>query len=377
MRIIHIIDSGGLYGAEVMLLNLIAAQMEMGLDPTLVSIGTPDCLPKQIEKKARELGINTKTIRMKAGLNISGARSICKLAASENAAILHSHGYKGNILLGLLPLFWRKTPLVTTLHGWTWTGQLNRMMLYEWLDSISLRFVDHVVLVNRMMEGHRRLRGLPANRKAIVNNGIDFATANRQATLLLPESIQEFLAQKFTVVGVGRFSPEKDFPLLVRAIADLVNDGHDLQLLLLGDGGLRGELTALTKELDIVDRVLMPGFVDNIYLYLKHCQLFAMPSLTEGLPMALLEAMHAEIPIVASQVGGIPDALQGGNAGTLIEPGNLEDLTNELRRAFLAPGRNMECVSLAKELVMSEFSNDKMAKNYLKVYQQVLEQVRA
>ena len=139
MKILHIIDSGGLYGAEVMLLNLMGEQVALGLTPILVSIGDPGVAEKPLEAEAKRRGLRVEMFRMRPGPNILGAFEIMRFARGERAELLHSHGYKGNILFGFLPRFVRRMPMVTTLHGWTWSGGMTRMLLYEWLDSQSPR----------------------------------------------------------------------------------------------------------------------------------------------------------------------------------------------------------------------------------------------
>lgn len=372
MKIFHVIDSGGLYGAEVMLLNLMAAQKAMGLHPVLISIGTPDYVSKAIETRATEKKLAVIPWRMKAGPNIAGARSLLKLARREGVDLFHSHGYKSNILLGLLSLTRRTIPLITTVHGWTWTGGFNRMMIYEWLDALSFRFVDHVVVVNKVMLQHPRLKALASDRRSTVNNGIDFSLHDEIALSALPTADQAFISRRFTVVAVGRFSPEKGFALLIRAIGSLVRQGYDLQLLLLGDGGLRNTFVSLAESQGIVDRVRMPGHVEHVIQYLRQCQLFVMPSLTEGLPMALLEAMYAKIPIIASRVGGIPEALLDGRAGRLVEPGLEDDLKRSIRQLYDDPKSQRETVILAKQQAQSGFSSRKMAEEYLDIYAKIL-----
>ena len=369
MKILHIIDSGGLYGAEVMLLNLMSAQLAMGLEPVLVSIGTPGCPPKFIEVRAREKGLRVLPWRMRAGLNFRGARSLCRLAREEGASLFHSHGYKGNILLGLLPFIGRTIPVVTTLHGWTWTGRFNRMMLYEWLDALSLRRVDHVVVVSQQMLRYRRLESLPSRHRSVIPNGIDYSACDKQEEAALPPADLAFIAKRFTVVAVGRLSPEKGFSLLIDAIGELVLEGCDLQLLLLGEGGLRENLTAQASAMGIADRVRLPGYVEQVPLYLRQCQLFAMPSLTEGLPMALLEAMFTKIPILASRVGGIPEALMDGKAGLLVEPGQQEQLKQAIRLVYDLPNDSSEMVQRAKQHVQAEYSAWSMAERYRDIYE--------
>jgi glycosyltransferase involved in cell wall biosynthesis len=372
LKILHVIDSGGLYGAEVVMLNLMTAQQALGLDTLLVSVGTPEIATKPVETRAAALGLPVLPVRMKAGLNFKGACRLFRLAREEGAALLHSHGYKGNILMGLLPLVWRRQPLITTLHGWTWTGQFSRMMVYEWLDALSLRLIDHVVLVNERMAEHPRLRSLPAARSSVILNGIASVHSDGLAKADIPADVKAFCRRRFTMLGIGRFSPEKNFTSLVRVTASLVKAGCDLQLLLLGEGRGRGELIALAAALGITDRVLMPGYVEDVGTCLAVCQLFAMPSLTEGLPMALLEAMQAGTPIVASWVGGIPAALAEGECGLLVSPGDDDGLKNAVAEIYHHPYPAAARADNALRRVGDIYSSHRMAQEYLDVYQRVL-----
>ena len=369
MKVMHIIDSGGLYGAEVMLLNLVEEQLQMGLAPVIASIGTSTDEEKPLEREARKRNLPLECFRFKAGLNFRGALEILDLAKKRHFDLLHSHGYKGNILFGVLPRKLRKLPMVTTLHGWTSTGGLTKMAVYEWLDALCLRRVDQVVFVNDLMANHPRLKNLNKSKTSVIYNGI---RCHSDAAAAIKPEIETFIRQRYTLVCVGRFSREKNFQAVLSAVATLVTEGCDIQLLILGDGGLRDQLTLQARELQISERLLMPGHVDQVKAYLERCQLFLMPSLTEGLPMALLEAMHAGIPIIASRVGGIPDVLLQGRAGSLIASDDQQQLTKQIRRHYHEPGAMAESVKLAKGRVEDQYSSAAMADSYMQLYQQVL-----
>ena len=178
MKILHVIDSGGLYGAEVMLLNLMREQVGLGLEPILASIGDSGVDEKPIEKEAKQKGLSVAVFRFKPGPNVVGASKVLKFAWDEKVDLLHSHGYKGNILFGFLPRAIRRIPMVSTLHGWTWSGGINRMRIYEWLDALSLSFVDRVITVSSAMQNHPRLKNRRGLALEVVPNGIplDFET---------------------------------------------------------------------------------------------------------------------------------------------------------------------------------------------------------
>lgn len=367
MVILHIIDSGGLYGAEVMLLQLMCEQQSLGHTPVLASIGSKGLAEKSIEIEAKRLGHQVHPFRMANGPNFIGAISVLRFARTIGAQLLHSHGYKGNILFGLLPRKFRRLPMLSTVHGWTSCGRLTKMAVYEWLDKLSLKRVDRVVMVNPLMQQLPALRRL--HNTAVIENGIGAAAEDVDG--LNPEII-EFIQRRTTIVAVGRFSPEKGFASLLDAIAHLVESGHDVQLLLLGEGGLRQNLTEQIEALQLSERVLMPGHVAQVERYLSHCAVFAMPSLTEGLPIALLEAMRAGIPVVASNVGGIPDVLDAGRAGVLVPAADTQALVIALAGLLIDHERAEQLVKVARQRLAAKYSSRTMAEKYLDLYTQLI-----
>jgi glycosyltransferase involved in cell wall biosynthesis len=363
LKILHVIDSGGLYGAEIMLLNLVAEQVSMGLEPVIASIGDPHVDEKPLETEALRRGLRVEKFRMRPGPNILGAINVLRFAWREKCDVLHSHGYKPNILFGFLPRKLRRLPMLTTLHGWTWTGGLNRMGIYEYLDRLSLRFIDAVVLVNDTM---RKKLSIP--RSYVVNNGISLAEKIHEQQASLDTRIVSFCRGGHTFGAIGRLSPEKGFGILLKALHELAKTNPEVRLIILGEGGERGSLEAQVRALGLEDRVLMPGYVENAKRYLSLFRGFVLSSFTEGLPMVILEAMQAGVPIVATRVGGVPAVLENGTAGLLIEPYSTEDLSENMRSLVedeCLASRLAEC---GKNLVSTKYPASKMAVKYLEIY---------
>jgi glycosyltransferase involved in cell wall biosynthesis len=399
MRILHIIDSGGLYGAEIVLLNLVAEQMKLGLDPAIVSIGKKGVAEKPLETQAMKRGFRVKKFRMRRGPNYLGALKILRFAHKEGFDLMHCHGYKGNILFGFMPNCIRDLPLVSTLHGWTSTNRLTRIALYEWLAAKSLNFIDGVVLVNKGMLSNSRLRKLDRKKVFVVNNGIPISdtqfndstnqpipqsgtqstrqTQGTQATeetqVTLDQNIVSFCRKAFTIGSIGRLSKEKGYRYFIEALTLLMKNSIDAQLVILGEGPERRFLEHLVEQHNLSDVVLMPGYKEDAKTYIPYFNLFVLPSLTEGLPMTLLEAMQARVPIVATKVGGMPEVLQNGKGGLLVESASSKDLAEAISAIYHDTEFANELITTAYKRAVSEYSSQEMAIQYFNIYQSLVD----
>ena len=411
IKVLHIIDSGGLYGAEVMLLNLIAEQIKMGLDPTIVSIGEKHIKEKRIETEALKRGFKVKKFRMFPGPNIAGAFKILQYAKSNGFDLLHSHGYKGNVAFGFMPRKFRKIPLVSTAHGWTSTKGLTKNRIYEWLDTLSFKFIDAVVLVSNVMKYHPKLKNLKGINFHVIPNGIPVSKSSppSQHFSLTPsisppshhptistssstpshlpnfsssdksqsnQSIIDFCSKGFTIGSIGRLSHEKGYKYLIEALRLLLKDGSHARLVIIGEGYERNNLENLVKQLGLSDKVLLPGYRSDAKKYLPYFNVFVISSLTEGLPMTLLEAMQAKIPVVATTVGAIPEVLQNGAAGVLFEPCSSKALAKAITSIYRNREKAKQLTTAAYERAINDYSSEKMTEQYLAIYQKVLEYTR-
>jgi glycosyltransferase involved in cell wall biosynthesis len=373
MRILHVIDSQGVYGAETVLLNLASEQLARGDRPAVLSIGSTGAPEKAIEVEARRRGIECLPLRMRDGLNLAGGAEILAVAGRQGADVIHSHGYKGNILLGLQPRRSRREPVITTLHGWTARSTFSKLGLYRALDQLVLSRLDAVVVVNERMLRLRPVAKL-GDSATFIANGIAMATPS-PGDPRLRDAIARLRERCGPLLGVvGRLSPEKNVTGLVAALAQLPAEHSRAGLVVLGAGP---ELAALESAIDgagLRERVLLGGYVPDARDYLPHLDALVIPSLTEGLPMILLEAMAARLPVVSTRVGDIPSALAG--LGELVEPGDPRALAQGIA-AVLAdlPARRV-LAAQAADRIANHYSAAAMAGRYAEVYNKVAQRAR-
>lgn len=367
-KVLHVMDSGGVYGAEVLVLGLMEAQSRAGHKPILASIGARRESVKPIEAEARARGLHVEAFRFLPGPNPLGALRVLGFARRVGADVIHVHGYRGDILLGFAPRRLRPAPIVSTVHGWTGAGRRSRLTLYEWLDAKVLGRLDAVAVVHEGMLAHPRLAGRGL-RLVCVENGLPPRPVTEAPAP--DDPVREFARGAFVVGSVGRLSPEKGLDVLINAFAALRPQRHGgapTRLIFVGDGPERRALEARVRDLRLESRVCFAGYRKDARYVLAAFSVFVLPSYTEGLPMTVLEAMDAGVPVVASAVGGIPRVLDGGAAGYLVEPGHVEQLSDAIDRVRRG-GDGVRAVSTAaRARVCDVYSMERCARDYDSLY---------
>jgi glycosyltransferase involved in cell wall biosynthesis len=212
-------------------------------------------------------------------------------------------------------------------------------------------------------------------RLSVVANGIDVAVFAPSAEARRRTRAELRIPEDARVVGtVGRLAPEKDQALLVRAMLPLLDETR--HLVIVGDGPERDALTAMIRSSGRERYVHMTGARDDVARLLPAFDVFALPSLTEGLPLVLLEAMSTELVVVASAVGGIPDLVDPGTTGYLIRPGECAPLTARLS-TLLEDRQLAEKVGrAARQRVLDRHSLARMASGYEALYRGVIAKPR-
>jgi glycosyltransferase involved in cell wall biosynthesis len=305
-------------------------------------------------------------------------RSLLRTVRDVAPDVLHSHGYKPNILLGFLPRRLRG-PMIATLHGWTGARRFSALWLYEGLDRLSLRRIDSVVVVARRMLELSALQGVPVARRHVIENGIPprevrLADLAARGVPPLADELIEFTARQPTLVAIGRLSPEKGFTLLLEAFARARSQSAAMhQLLIVGEGPERQVLVNRIAALRLAGIVRLAGYVDGADRLLAGAAGFVMSSLTEGLPLVLLEAMQWRVPILATAVGAIPELLDEGRCGRLVAPNDLATLTDRLQSLMSGDSNSDEAIATACQAVSERYTSARMARQYLEAYEAIRE----
>ncbi|PKH07503.1 glycosyltransferase [Moritella sp. Urea-trap-13] len=368
MKILHVIESGGFYGAERVLIELMLGLKVLGHEVTLLSVGYKGQEDKEFEIICRQSGIAVNSIRVTKLESLCISRYIKDFAEEHDFDVVHSHGYKFNILFGLMPKRNRSKCFCATVHGYVSAPKFSKMALYQYLDKYSLKQLNRVFLVSQHMTSLASIQGLEVNQYTVIENGI----GGYVPKCAIEERLVTFLHNKTTrLMAVGRLAVEKSFDTLIDALPQLIENDPNTVLVIFGAGSEEYRLRKKINQLDLNEHVLLFGFVESLSSYFNHFDVFVMPSITEGTPIALLEAMLARVPCVVTNVGGMPHMLGHGKGGWIVPPKDSLALQIAISESLIQSQSQIKTI-FSYERATYEFNYLHMSQQYLNEYQSLL-----
>lgn len=281
--------------------------------------------------------------------------------------LVHAHGSKGGVMARMARLGAPRIPLVFTPHGFAFAGHFSR----GW-ETRSFRAAESALapLATRIIcvcEAEARLaRLVGARRVRVVHNGID------PPSEFGPEPMVRGLAADGPLIGVlSGLRPGKGLETMIEAISLVRADGSRAQLVVAGEGVERARLERLAVDRGISDAVHLVGLSPDPYAFLGAIDAFVLPSWAESFPYSVLEAMAVGLPIVATRVGGVPEAIENGVSGLLVEPRSPDQLAASVNAIVGDPVTAATLGAAARRRREQSFSLSRMVAGTLGVYSEI------
>lgn len=359
MRIVQVTETLEIGGAERVVVTLANELARRGHDSSIVCLKSEGPLARDL------VDVRTSCIGKGEG---NDPRAILRLAAALRAAradAVHSHDW-GCYLDTMLAARLAGVPVaVHTAHGKYMAyppGRLTALKksLRHALERRAARRYGNVICVSDALRTHVAEEiGIPLSATRTIANGV-----------AVPPLVARPLAAPGAsrLITVGRLAAVKNFGMLIRAFAGLAVRWPKLELSIVGDGPERPALESLAKQLGLADMVKFLGFRSDVDALLAQSQIFVLTSLSEGIPMAILEAMKSGLPVVATRVGGVPATVMDGVTGSLVDSGDDRALTRALAALIERPESAAAMGAAGHERVRREFSVDAMVAAYESAY---------
>lgn len=370
-RILHLRGSSALLGAERVVLELSQWSPEFGYESVIAAPVENDGATPEFIEAARADGIEAHTLPCAGKLDLGLVRRLRELVRTQAIDLIHCHGYKEDFYAAVAGL---GVPLVATNHLWKRTTRA--LKAYCWLDGLILRRFDHVVAVSDPILADLRQAGVREDRLCKIPNGIDTSRFQPAPSGAQRRAVRDSLGLRADGLVMGMLSsltPEKGHRYAIDAMATLTHKFPDLQLCVVGDGPLRQALVQEVARRGLAEQVVFSGRRSDIAAVLGSFDAFLLPSLNEGLPMALLEAMAAGLPAVASDVGDVGQAIEDGVSGRLVVAGDAAPLAQAVGELLADQTRRTAMGAAARERIAQSFSSRAMAKTYCRLYDRQLQ----
>lgn len=296
-------------------------------------------------------------------VDLASAWRLARVLAMHRPDVVHAHDPHAVSMAALALSFGVGSAAPTLVASRRVDFRLQRHSFSRW----KYRQVACFIAASRAIAGILADDGIPKGRIIVVHDGIDVDTVMHGAAA---DVHREFWFPKGSpvLVNVGALVPHKGQRFLLDAMARVRRHVPDAQLVIFGEGELRGALEQQIRDLDLQKHVVLAGFREDVLALTKSADLFVMSSVTEGLGSAILDAMAMGLAVVGTRAGGIPEAVADGVTGVLVPPGQAEALGDAIVRVLTDPEARRRMGEAGQARVRAEFGVDALVDGTLAAY---------
>ncbi len=365
VRVLHVID-GQHYADVERVQDLLAAELQrFGYD-----VGFACLHPEAFPRRRRTQHAPVYSTPMRGRFDLRAVGKLVQVVRGEEYDLLHSHTPESAIVTALVSTL-TGVPMVHHVHGPTLKGSARelRARINSVVEHLSLSRASALIAVSGNTKQYAHRRGFNKEKVTLVPNGVASRTPAR------PRHASQV---EWTLGTMARFRPRKGMEVLLRAVAILKEEGLPIRLRAVGDfetSHYETQIKALAEGFDVTELVDWVDFPEDVDSELANMDLLVLPSLFgEGLPAVVLDAMAAGVPVVASRVEGVTEAIRDGQDGLLAEPDNPRDLAAVIRRIITGQVKWKKLRASAIRRHTEQFSGRAMAAGVAKVYARVLDE---
>ena len=360
MRVVHFLCPRGMFGAERWIVALIHGLQNDSVRSS-VCIALEDEAQRKVAEQFREAGVEVYAFEGKGSRKI--ATGLRRHLNSVGADILHTHGYKSDVL-GLFAVISSNVRIVSTPHGFGQPTTVKHRLLIE-LGKRCLRFMDRVVPLSQQLYDEVAAVGVPSSSIELIENGVDLTETNIYRARNSPDD-------RMIIGFVGQLIERKRLDHLLRVFDRLWIDRPQLRLRIVGSGDCEENLRLQAEGQRSVSAIEFLGFRKDRLELMSEFNIFAMTSADEGIPRCLMEAMALGIASVAYDIRGVDILIDHEETGLLAEFGDEAAFEKMCRRLLDEPRLRERLGDAGKLRVEERFSNHRMGREYTALYKRVL-----
>jgi glycosyltransferase involved in cell wall biosynthesis len=384
VKVLRVIARLNVGGPALHVAYLTAGLSERGYDTTLVA-GTVERGEESMAFVADSKGVRIEVVEdlhrsITPFRDARAAMRLAQLIRRERPTILHTHTAKAGAVGRVAALLagGAKPPIVVhTFHGHVLRGYFNRVVTYGFrtLERLLARVSTVLIAVSpEVRDDLVRLGVAPASKFVVIRLGIELErrVGNDDAERRETRRVLGLSGDPFVVGWVGRMTAVKQTDLVVRTLERLVERGVDARLLLVGDGPDRDGLERYAHDLGVMKRCLFLGYQEDVSRFYNAIDALLLPSVNEGTPVSVIEALAAERPAVATRVGGTPDVVRDGVDGFLVDSNDPDALAARLAELAADPARRAKMGAAGRERALQRYAVDRLVDDVDQLYRRLL-----
>lgn len=356
MRICQIIPDLPMGGAETMCVTLSITLKNMGHEVCVVSLYNCDTI---LSRRLADAGIPLKCMAKKPGLDFTCIPRLRKAIREFHPDVIHTHIHA--LKYAYAAAWGLNIPMLRTIHSIADQDAEADTKINRYLFSRGK--VTPVAISEAIQETACTYYGLQSKNVPVIQNGVDLSRC------ISKESYDS--TGSFRLIHVGRFHEAKNHGCILEALVILKSKDCNVTVDLYGDGELEPAVRSRAAELGLTGMVHFCGVTDNVFPHLHDADAFILPSVWEGIPMSLIEAMGTGLPIIASNVGGIPDMVENSISALLITP-DAQQLAEAVGRLYHSR-QLREALGCSAKQASFRFGAETMAQKYLALYNDMIQ----
>lgn len=353
-------------GTERHLFELVKRLKNTAYQPFVCSLGREGIFSRQFGDE----GIDIENLAIKRVYGLNGLRAFFCLKdkiRKNEIRIIHAFHFGAQLLATALAKA-SKTPLVLSVRDLGFWKKAHHEFITRQIDGLA----DKVLVNSQAIKKDLMSKGLAEDKISVIYNGVDFEKFQKNYNAAAYRQELGITQQRHVIAYIGWLRPEKGVNYFIESARKVLSSCSEPQFLVIGDGPLRKALEDQAKDLGIKDKVSFLGDRKDIPQLLSLVDVCVLPSLTEGFSNTVLEAMAASVPVVASRVGGNPEAVKDGETGLLVPLGDADALAAAIARLLEDEPLRKMMGQKAQQRARAEFDIAQTVRQYEQLYDEVL-----
>lgn len=356
IRVAHLVGSLQYGGAENQVVQLLNGLNSFRIEKYLITFNDVETG----NSRALEPEIKHLKVKLSRWGQIGCIFRLYRLLKLLKIDVVQAHMFHASLYVAIAARLAGVPVVVTTEHGKNLWKKWIHHFIEKWIISplSSMRVaVSKDIRQIRVESGN-----VPKDKITVITNCVE-----------IPENIRRYAGRKKVRIGtVGRLVPAKNYGALITAFKKLMEDGLNTELIFVGDGPERLKLESMVRDLGITVHVTFAGYQDNVNAFLREFDIFALSSIREGIPVAMLEAMAMGVPVVATKVGGIPEVIQNNVDGLLVDSRNPEMIAHALKKLMEDTSLRNRIAKAGRRKMARLFSREAICRQYEQLYLELL-----